>query len=78
MGNELVDLSREQQLAIIDRQIADWNEVRYNAEIAGKVHARIGLGDQAKAYAERVMQAMRAITVLGEMRAELTPKPDDS
>jgi hypothetical protein len=38
----------------------------------------IGPAIGSPAAAERVMQAMRAITVLGEMRAELTPKPDDS
>lgn len=68
-----IEMSREQQLAIIDRQIAEWNEVRYNAEIAAKVHARIGLKDQAKPYAERVVQAIRAIKVLQEMRTEFTP-----
>ena len=66
-----IEMSREQQLVIIDRQIAEWQEVRFNAEIAAKVHVQIGLKDQVKLYAERVVQAIKAIKVLQEMRAEL-------
>ena len=70
-----IEMSGEQRLAIIDRQIAEWNEVRYNAEIAAKVHVQIGLKDQAKPYAERVVQAIKAIKVLQEMRADVE-QPD--
>ena len=67
-----MDLSTERQLAIIDRQIAEWREVGYNAELAARIHTRIGTGaDQVKVYVERAAQAEKAIDELRKIREEL-------
>lgn len=62
----------EVQLAIMDRQIQEWREVGYAAELAAKVHARIGSDPgSVQSYAQRAITAERAIDVLTAMRAEL-------
>lgn len=70
-------LSMERQLAIIDGQIQEWEEVAFNAEIAHKVH-KDRLGAQPPALAQFVTtmeRAEKAIAELQKMRAELIHAP---
>ena len=72
-----MELPIERRLAIIDRQINEWKEVGYNAEIAAQVHARIGsLPADIKAYADRAIQAETAIQALAAMRADIQKEPE--
>ena len=65
-------LTSEQRIAVIDRQIAEWQEVGYAAEIAAKVHLRIGSApEQIKTFTDRAIAAEKALHTLGELRAEV-------
>lgn len=66
-------LSRERQIAVIDGQIQEWEEVAFNAEIAHKVH-RDRLNTQPPALAQFVAsmeRAEKAIAELQKMRKEI-------
>lgn len=61
-----------QQLRIIDRQIQEWAESAFNAEIAYRVHTRL---KSEKSVLDRYIDAMRnaeiAIAELTKLRAEV-------
>jgi hypothetical protein len=67
-----MELSPAAQIAIIDRQIAEWRESSFSAEIAHKVHTRLKSDAQILArFVETMERAEIAITALDEMRAQL-------
>lgn len=63
-------LTTEQQLAIIDRQINEWGEAAFNAEIAHKVHTRLGT-KRLPEFEQNLAQAEIAIAELQTMRAAI-------
>ena len=65
-------LTAEYQRAVIRQQIREWEEVRYAAEVAHRVHTRLKSGDAALAeYAGRMVKAEYAIDELQLILAEL-------
>lgn len=63
-------LTIELQLAIIDRQIREWGEVAFNAEIAHKVHTRLKT-NRLPEFEQNLAQAEIAIAELQTMRAAI-------
>ena len=60
------------QRAVIQQLIHEWEEARYAAEVAHRVHTRLKSGDAALAeYAGRMIKAEYAIDELQLMLAEL-------
>jgi hypothetical protein len=67
-----MSLSIEQQIAIIDRQIAEWEESAFNAEVAHRVHKRIKSDEPIlNRYVDTMQRAEYAIAELQAIRAEL-------
>lgn len=65
-------LTAEYQRGVIRQQIREWEEVRYAAEVAHRVHTRLKSGDAALAdFAGRMIKAEYAIDELQLMLAEL-------
>ncbi len=61
-----------QQRAVIERQIAEWEEFSFNAEISHRVHTRLKSGDVALARFEKEkISAEYAIDELKKMLKEL-------
>ena len=62
----------EQQRVIIARQIAEWEEARYSAEVAHRVHTKLKSGDAAlNDFADRMIKAEMALDELQAMLKEL-------
>lgn len=61
-------LTIELQLAIIDRQIREWQEAAFNAEIAHKVHTKLKTSRLSE-FENNLTQAEIAIAELQTMRA---------
>lgn len=62
----------EQRRTLIERQIAEWEEVRYSAEVAHRVHTRLKSGDAAlEKFASDMAKAEYAIDELQKMLREL-------
>ncbi len=60
------------QRAVITQQIREWEESRYAAEVAHRVHTRLKSGDAALAdFARRMIKAKYAIDELQLILAEL-------
>ena len=61
-----------QQLRIIDRQIQEWAESAFNAEVAHRVHTRL---KSERAVLDRYVDAMKnaeiAMAELAKLRAEV-------
>ena len=67
-----MSLSIAGQRAIIQQQIRDWEETRYAAEVAHRVHTRLKSGDAALSdFFIRMTKAEIAIDELQLMLAEL-------
>ncbi len=67
-----MSLSIAGQRAVITQQIREWEEARYAAEVAHRVHTRLKSGDAALAdFAGRMIKAEYAIDELQLMLAEL-------
>lgn len=65
-------LTIEQQIALVERQIAEWREVAFNAEVAHRVHARLKSDPAVLArHVETMTKAEHAIDELTKIRAEL-------
>lgn len=61
-----------QQIRIIDRQIQEWTESAFNAEIAHRVHIRIKSEPAViDRYVDAMKQAEIAIAELTRIRAEV-------
>jgi len=67
-----MELSIEEQIGIIERQINDWRRVAFNAETAHKVHTKLeSPKDRLEEFVGAMIQAEKAITFLMEMRNRL-------
>lgn len=65
-------LTTENQRAVILRQIREWEEARFAAEVGHRVHTRLKSGDAALAdFAGRMTKAEYAIDELQLILAEL-------
>lgn len=64
----------EQQIAIIDHQINEWEEAAFNAEIAHTVHTRLKT-NRLPEFEHNLAQAEIAIVELQKLRAQLVPAP---
>ena len=60
------------QRAVIAQQIAEWEQARYSAEVAHRVHTKLKSGDAAlKDFADRMIKAEMALDELKVMLKEL-------
>lgn len=65
-------ITTDQQRAVIQQQIADWETARYSAEVAHRVHTRLKSGEAAlKDFADRIIKAEYAIDELQKVLKEL-------
>jgi hypothetical protein len=66
------DLTTEQKHALISNQIAEWRAVAFNAEVAHRVHKRIGTpAEELQRFVTTMEQAEKAIAYLEEERGAL-------
>ena len=60
------------QIALIEAQILEWQEVAYNAEIAHRVHTRLKSPPEVlQSFVGRMTQAEQAIAVLNNLLDEV-------
>ena len=65
-------ITSEIQRAVIQQQIAEWEQARYSAEVAHRVHTKLKSGDAAlKDFADRMIKAEMALDELKVMLKEL-------
>lgn len=72
-------LTTDQQRLVIEAQIREWEEARFAAEVAHRVHTRLKSGEAAlSGFVERMAKAEYAIDELTRMLAELRAGGGDS
>ena len=65
-------ITSDTQRAIIQRQIDEWEQARYHAEVAHRVHTKLKSGDAAlKDFTDRMIKAEMALDELQAMLKEL-------
>lgn len=65
-------ITNEIQRAVITQQIAEWEQARYSAEVAHRVHTKLKSGDAAlNDFADRMIKAEMALDELQVMLKEL-------
>ena len=65
-------MTPELQRAVIQQQIVEWEQARYSAEVAHRVHTKLKSGDAAlKDFADRMIKAEMALDELKVMLKEL-------
>ena len=65
-------MTHDIQRAIIAQQIAEWEQARYSAEVAHRVHTKLKSGDAAlNDFADRMIKAEMALDELNAMLKEL-------
>ena len=65
-------ITSELQRAVITQQIAEWEQARYSAEVAHRVHTKLKSGDAAlKDFTDRMIKAEMALDELKVMLKEL-------
>lgn len=58
----------DRQIALIEAQILEWQEVTFNAEIAHRVHTRLKSPPEVlQSFVGRMTQAEQAIAVLNDI-----------
>lgn len=62
----------DRQVALIEAQILEWQEVAFNAEIAHRVHTRLKSPPEVlQSFVARMTQAEQAIAVLHDLLDEV-------
>jgi hypothetical protein len=65
-------ITPDMQRAVIQQQIAEWEQARYSAEVAHRVHTRLKSGEAAlNDFADRMIKAEYAIDELQKLLKEL-------
>lgn len=73
----MTPLSKEDRLKVVDNQIREWRIVGENAEVAIRVHRKIG-SDKTfiDTLANEMIRSEKAIDELGKIRTEIESAAD--
>jgi hypothetical protein len=66
------EIANEHKLELIDRDIEQWKDLRYQAEIRHEVHAKLkSPRADLKVFADEMVRATKAIKAYEALRAEI-------